>query len=87
MTIDNPGYYISYAMSLLPSLDLYAASLDDYATAAAAYLQLATVGEHDTFLQSLEKAGIGTPFDAQTYQDIAAIPSRLTKLLREAEAA
>lgn len=87
VTIDNPGYYISYAMSLLPSLDLYAASLDDYATAAAAYLQLATVGEHDTFLQSLEKAGIGTPFNAQTYQDIAAIPGRLTKLLRAAEAA
>jgi predicted small secreted protein len=87
VTIDNPGYYISYAMSLLPSLELYAMSLDNYDGAAAAYLQLATVGKHDTFLGSLRKAGIGTPFDEQTYRDIAGIPGKLSQLLSASKAA
>lgn len=87
VTIENPGYYISYAMSLLPSLDIFAMSLDNYETAAAAYLSLATVGEHDTFLETLKRTGIGTPFDRETYRNIAEIPERLNRLLHAGAAA
>ncbi len=73
VAIDNAGYYISYAMSLVPSITLYAEAMNDFDKAAASYLSLATVGEYDTFLGKLEAAGISSPFDEKTYQDIVAV--------------
>ncbi len=70
VVIDNPGYYISYAMSLLPSLNLYTMSMSDYETAAMAYRNICTVGKYDTFLGVLSRAGISSPFEEKTYTDI-----------------
>ena len=70
VVVDNPGYYISYAMSLLPSIDLYCMSLEDYNKATAAYLNICTVGEYDTFLGTLERAGISSPFEEKAYSDL-----------------
>jgi hypothetical protein len=72
VVVDNPGYYISYAVSLLPSIDLYCMSLENYETATAAYLDLCTVGSKDTFLSALERAGISSPFEEKTYTDLIA---------------
>lgn len=80
VTTDNPGYYISYAMSLVPSLSLYAMSLDDFDTAAAAYQSISKVGEYDTFTGALASASISSPFEESTYVKLAALPNVIRDL-------
>lgn len=68
--IDNAGYYISYAMSMVPSLSLYCMGLENFEVAAEAYKNICVVGENDTFLGVLSRANISSPFDEKTYTDI-----------------
>ena len=77
--IDNPGYYISYAMSLVPSITIFSEASADFDKTADAYHSLAAVGEYDTFLGKLEAAGISSPFEEKTYTDLKAVYEELIK--------
>ena len=80
VTTDNPAYYISYAMSMVPSLSLYAMSLDDFDVAAEAYRNISLVGEYDTFLDTLKRASISSPFDEETYKQLAGLIKKVNEL-------
>ncbi|MBQ9124718.1 MAG: hypothetical protein IJY14_03410 [Acholeplasmatales bacterium] len=71
VTIEHPGYYISYAMSLIPALELYSAGKEDLSLAIDKYLDLCT--SEEDFLVSLEAAGLTSPFEEKVYIDICNI--------------
>ncbi|MBO4534324.1 MAG: hypothetical protein J5755_00125 [Clostridia bacterium] len=88
VTITSPGYYISYAMSMISSLEVWAkAQTDSFAAAKEAYLKLYTYTDeeenayvdHDGDLISLlgyadvlVYAGFTSPFEEATYTAIGA---------------
>ena len=73
VVMESPGYYVSYATSAIPTLALYAkAKTEGFEAAVAAYETLATADIYLGFLNTLKLAGIGSPFDAETYALIAA---------------
>ena len=65
VVIENPGYYISYAISLIPSIELYAMAVKDYASAVAIYE--AIQGNKASFCDTLVEAGLYSPFDEEAY--------------------
>ena len=72
VTVTNPGYYISYAMSGVASLSILADTLDDYDAGKAAYETLCTTDIYD-FTEALENAGIGSVWVESTYQRISSV--------------
>lgn len=75
-TFNQPFYYISYAMSAIPALSLYAESTEDFASAAVSYNTVQYYGSGNsgyTFETILDKAGIGSPFEKSTYDEIAVV--------------
>ncbi len=69
-----PFYYISYAVSLVPSLEIYAASLENRAEGVAMYnALLATSVDCGGFMDLMEKSGFANPFEEQTILKIADI--------------
>ena len=66
VTVESPGYYISYGISLIASLEILAIASEDFDAAVEIYMAL---GEADTpmFCDELVEAGLYTPFDANTY--------------------
>ena len=73
VVLESPCYYISYAFSMLASINFYELALKDYAAAQNAYLALAALelDEGETYCQWLEEQGMQTPFEASYYQSIA----------------
>lgn len=68
VVIENPMYYISYAMSGIASLDLYCKATKDYEDALEIYMDLAAGALIDgAFLENLENVGLSTPFDEDVY--------------------
>ena len=75
-TFSQPFYYISYAMSAIPALSLYAESTEDFASAAVKYNIVQYYGNGNsgyTFEEILDKAGIGSPFEKSTYDEISVV--------------
>ena len=88
VTFDNAAYYISYAMSALPCLELYAKAGNDGLNAArASYLKLFTFSSNQDFVaedsfgdlyvtktyqEVLNWAGLGGPFQQNLYDTISA---------------
>ena len=86
VTFDNAAYYISYAMSALPCIELYAKAGNDGLDAArASYLKLFTFSSNDAFMaqdefndwyvtatyeQILNWAGLNGPFQENLYRSI-----------------
>ena len=71
VTIENPVYYISYAVSGIATIELYAAAEENYKAAQETYRKLAEeVAPSDGFLAALQLAGLGSPLDAKTYTKI-----------------
>ena len=84
VAVDSPCYYISYAMSALPSLGIYAkAQKDGFDNAKTAYLKLFTFSDNAslahkddngdivvdaTYAYILHNAGLYGAFDVQLYQ-------------------
>ena len=85
---DNAAYYISYAMSALPCLEIYAkAGNDGLEAARASYLKLFTFSSNEEFISEdqygdlyvsatyeeiLNWAGLGGPFQEELYKTIDA---------------
>lgn len=73
VVIESPVYYISYAVSGIMALDLYSIAKTNYEAAVEQYRALVEeVTEDDTLQSFLEIAGLGSPFDEETYQRISA---------------
>ncbi len=74
VAVEQPVYYVSYAVSLIPSMDLYFTACDDWDQALDIYLGMTRDLEADTtFLEALESAGLASPFDERVYMVIAGL--------------
>ena len=73
VVFDNAGYYISYAMSALPAVEIYAKATTDLNAAKTAYLKLFIYTSQDeiTFTEALKAAGLDNPFSESLYTTIA----------------
>lgn len=68
VTISNPVYYISYAVSATAAVNILAMAEEDYDAAIVAYTSLVEgVTYEDGFLGALAKAGLTTPFEEETF--------------------
>ncbi|MBE5960576.1 MAG: hypothetical protein E7256_04200 [Lachnospiraceae bacterium] len=70
-TFQSPLYYISYATSLVPALEIFEQSVSDWRGAADNYLKLLSFGTKDGFLTTLKEAGFGSPFEENTIKGIS----------------
>ena len=71
--MEAPGYYVSYAASAIPTLALYAtAKTEGFQAAVEAYSFIVTADPEAGFLAALDEAGIGSPFERDTYAAILA---------------
>lgn len=69
VVVDQPVYYISYAVSAIAALDLYTMAVEDYDAAVAAYQTLCeNLDEEQGFLGNLNAAGLAGPFQEVFYQ-------------------
>lgn len=64
----QPGYYISYLLSLIPSLEIYASPLEE---GIQKYNDLISYGERNVFSDVLSEVGISSPFEVSTLDKIA----------------
>ena len=77
VAIDNPVYYISYSVSAIAALEVFAMAEEDYDSAVVAYTKLVEgVTEEDGFIAAIEKAGFTSPFEEETFQDINTMLSK-----------
>lgn len=74
VTMESPCYYISYAFSMLVSVEFYSIAAENPETARQTYLTLAggEMGEM-TYPQWLTSMGLKTPFEESLYQTIAGL--------------
>lgn len=69
---DRPFYYISYAISAIAALELYALSKESYSSAMDKFLTIAAMDlEVYYYTEALEDAGLGDVFDPAVVHDIA----------------
>lgn len=72
VVVENSCYYISYAMSLIPSLYFYVEGQNNFDIAKNKYLEMIDLLETDdvVFLETLDKLNIYNPFNEQTYMSL-----------------
>ncbi len=67
-----PFYYISYAVSAVPALELFALATEDFDAAAEAYITAVSVDtEQYYFSDALGLAGLADPFDTSASRSVA----------------
>lgn len=69
-TFQQPFYYISYAISALPALEIFSDSLTDRKVALKAYNDLVNLGTEYSFLKLLKKTSLNSPFEEETFSTI-----------------
>lgn len=78
VVVDQPVYYISYAVSSIASLDLYGKAREDFAGAMEIYRKLCEEPVEDAgFLESIHAVGLYGPFEEEFY-------TMLTELVKKA---
>lgn len=71
ISLDSPGYRISYVASSVVSLQIYQKSLTDYDGALESYRRtVENIDRDNTFLGTLENAGLLSPFDEACFKKI-----------------
>ena len=68
---EAPMYYISYCVSALASLDLFAMSVEDRQAGVDCYMYVTTYGWETGFRQMLEEVGIPDIFEEENIEDIS----------------
>lgn len=86
VVFQSAGYYISYAISALPSIELYVLGVEDFESAKDAYFKLFTFSDEEEFVQTddngdrevvanysdiLAYCGLNDIFDEEFYKYIA----------------
>ena len=68
VTMYSPGYYISYSTSLLGALYIDKLASEDFAAAKEAYYKIVNPDEeHMEYRDAYEYAGLGDPFEEETF--------------------
>ena len=71
VSLEHPGYYISYAVSMIPSLDIFFSASEDWDAAVKIYQDLTlNLDEEAEFLETLEKVGLATPFEDTVFNKL-----------------
>lgn len=74
VVVDQPVYYISYAVSAVAAISLYTVAVEDYDTALLSYQKLCEEPVLDEgFLGNITAAGLLSPFDQSFYQQLKQI--------------
>lgn len=68
---ESPLYYISYAVSVVPALEIWHTSKSDFRAAADTYMKVVRAGEENGYKETLKAVGLKTPFEAGTIEEIA----------------
>ncbi|MDC7301721.1 hypothetical protein NXH58_08000 [Agathobacter ruminis] len=68
---ESPLYYISYAVSVVPALEVWEIAQTDFDKACKTYMDIVRAGEGDGYKETLERIGVGTPFEDGTMKGIA----------------
>lgn len=71
VAIGNPGYYLSYSVSLISSLEIYVAGFTDYDYAVAIYTGV--VKSPSGYVDVLESYGLSSPFEKTTITEITTV--------------
>jgi len=77
-TFQTPLYYISYAVSIVPALELYEISQSDEAAANNAYFNILMRDPYSKFKATIEQNGLSSVFSNVTIKRIAAIVDQNT---------
>ncbi len=71
VTMESPVYYISYAVSGIVSIELYAKAVEDLNAACGVYERLISeFTPAESFSEALMRAGLHTPFDEGVFREI-----------------
>lgn len=82
VVVEQPVYYISYAVSSIAALDLYSVAAKDFASAAEIYRKLCEEPiEEEGFVANITAAGLSGPFHEDIYEQINAILQARAKAL------
>ncbi len=76
---ESPLYYISYAVSVVPALEVWEIAQEDFDEARETYMEIVRAGESNGYKETLEEIGVGTPFDGETIPKIAEMITKITK--------
>lgn len=71
VVVENPAYYISYAVSAVAAMNVYTIYEEDPDAALTAYRGVVENDGTLSFLETLEDAGLPGPFDRSFYEDLA----------------
>lgn len=83
-TFVMPLYYISYATSIVPALEIFEISNVDRKAAIEVYNNLVDAGSKETFLNTLKSVGLGSPFYEGTINKISEAVGDYFNLYEEA---
>ena len=67
---EMPYYYISYSVSAVTAFEVWVKALEKEEQGIETYFKLIEAGEDSSFIESIEKAGLTSPFEEKTLQDI-----------------
>lgn len=74
VVVEQPIYYISYAVSSIAAMDLYTVARTDYDKAADIYQKLCEEPVlEEGFLANITASGLSSPFDESFYKEFAAM--------------
>ena len=65
--IDNAAYYISYSVSLISSLEIYAEAVDDFSAGKVAYLKICNPDAYPTYRGTVTDAGLADPLSEEAF--------------------
>ena len=71
---NSPVYYISYAVSMVASLSLFAEAEEDEAAAREIYrILIEETEENETFMSAVERSGLANPFEKETFEQLIGV--------------
>ena len=73
VALEHVGYYISYAMSYIPTFEIYSLAKEDIEKGKEAYKKVYDIGEHEMtdFFDVIKDASLYNPFEEEAYELIA----------------
>lgn len=81
---EQPGYYVSYGVSALPALQLYAMMQEDFDSALSVYEKISSVsslsGEYQ-FCSAIDACGMDNIFDPETLDHIISVVAERIEML------
>lgn len=72
VALDNPLYYISYSVGLIPAIGLYQMGMNDFKSASDSYNKI-IIYDYNTmsFLDVLDNASLYNPFDEKSFIELS----------------